>query len=338
MNAARQKTDTVKGRTKNVHTAAEPIRAGIERNPETIPGGASDYRATMRDVAEALSGLSRAVAERADWTPPSRTAPDVADRVMESDKDDSAFHYLNGLPEINRSIQNELDGARQEILTAQPDGSRPEAVLRGALDSVRHRLASGVAMRTLYQHSTRFDEPTKKYVRAVTALGAQVRTLPEFFDRLIMIDRAVAFIPGNRDRTTAVLVREPAVVAFLADVFARQWDRAEPFPFIPVRAAEAATEVVPDMRTSILKLLLEGRSDREITRRLGLSLRSLQAHVARLKEEHGALHRLQLGYLVGRREQEQRHASHVVRPAHLPGVPAHPAKGPGNATVRLSAP
>ncbi|WEH39170.1 hypothetical protein [Streptomyces sp. AM 2-1-1] len=337
MNAARQKTDIEKGRTKILHTVTEPMRAPSEPDPETIPGGASDYRATMRDVAEALSGLSRAVAERADWTPPYRTAPDSSAASAGNGRADSAFTYLNGLPEINRAIQNELDGAREEILTAQPDGSRPEAVLRGALDSVSRRLAAGVAMRTLYQHSTRFDEPTKKYVRAVTALGAQVRTLPEFFDRLIMIDRTVAFIPGNRDRTTAVIVREPAVVGFLADVFVRQWDRAEDFPFIPVRAAEAATEVVPDMRTSILKLLLEGRSDREITRRLGLSLRSLQAHVARLKEDHGAQHRLQLGYLVGRREHERRVAPEGMCPVHVPGSPAHPAGTPDSA-VRRSAP
>ncbi|MEV6163356.1 LuxR family transcriptional regulator [Streptomyces sp. NPDC052052] len=304
-----------------MHEAIEPIRGAWDQNPGTFPGDGSDYRTTMRNVAEALSGLSRAVAERADWTPPAQPATDSPATLPGNETTDSAFHYLNGLPDINRAIQNELNVSRHEILTAQPDGPRPDAVLREALESVRRQLAAGVAMRTLYQHSTRFDEPTKKYVRAATALGARVRTLPEFFDRLIIVDRAVAFIPGNQDRTTAVAVREPAVVGFLADVFARQWDRAEPFPFVPVRAAEAATEVVPNMRGAILKLLLEGRSDREITRRLGLSLRSLQAHVARLKEDHGALHRLQLGYLVGLREQAYRSEPTAGTPAFPPGAP-----------------
>ncbi|MFD6323169.1 hypothetical protein ACFWOL_09920 [Streptomyces sp. NPDC058442] len=287
---------------------AESAMKGLEEHSRMLEGAESDYRTTMRGIAEALSGLSHAVAERAEWMPtPSRNAVGSSGTEAENGTPDSAFRYVNGLPEINQAIQNELARARSEILTAQPGGPRPDAVLRGALDAVRRRLAAGVAMRTLYQHSTRFDEPTKEYVRAVTGLGAQVRTLPEFFDRLIIIDQAVAFIPGSRDRTTAVLVREPAVVAFLADVFVRQWDRAEPFPFVPVHAAEAAIKVVPDMRGAILKLLLEGRSDKEITRRLSLSLRSLQAHVARLKEDHGALHRLQLGYLVGLREQARRH-------------------------------
>ncbi|MGW6391722.1 helix-turn-helix transcriptional regulator [Streptomyces sp. NPDC055103] len=210
------------------------------------------------------------------------------------------FDTIEGLPEINRVIQDMLDGVMSEILTAQPDGPRPSVVLDDALEVVRDRIAAGVSMRTLYQHSTRFDEPTKEYVRVVTSYGAQVRTLAEFFDRMIIVDRRAALIPANSARTSAVLITLPAVVLFLADIFDRAWDRAESYPFLPVRAADAAPEVIPAIRGSIRKLLIEGRSDKEIARRLGLSLRSLQAHVARLKEEHGAEHRLQLGYLMGR--------------------------------------
>ncbi|ARP73040.1 hypothetical protein LK07_28305 [Streptomyces pluripotens] len=202
-------------------------------------------------------------------------------------------------------MQHALDNATTEILTAQPDGPRPSAVLTAALNAVRRQLASGISMRTLYQHSTRFDEPTKEYVRAVTGYGAQVRTLAEFFDRLIIVDRQTAFIPANADRTSAAVVTEPAVVNFLADIFERAWDRAEPYPFLPVRAADAATEIGPAIRDAVCKLLVEGRSDREIARRLGFSLRSLQSHVARLKEEYGAEHRLQLGYLMGVKDTKE---------------------------------
>ncbi|MES4890672.1 hypothetical protein [Streptomyces sp. NPDC096012] len=304
METAQRKTGTgiagMTSRPNGVDAIGEAIAACSDR----LTDEAADYRTTMRNVAEALSGLSRAVAEQADWAPAApRPESDIRFLPAESGTAHSAFRYLHGLPDINRAIQNELDGARSEILTAQPDGSRPHAVLRDALAAVRRQLAAGVAMRTLYQHSTRFDEPTKQYVKAVTEFGVQVRTLPEFFERLIIIDRSVAFIPGSRDRTTAVLVREPALVGFLTDVFTRQWDRAEPFPFVPVRAAEAAGDVIPDMRETIRKLLIEGRSDKEIARRLGLSLRSLQTHVARLKDDHGAQHRLQLGYLMALSDQ-----------------------------------
>ncbi|WP_435612954.1 LuxR family transcriptional regulator [Streptomyces sp. bgisy159] len=304
METAQRKTGTgiagMTSRPKGVNAIEEAIAACSDR----LTHKGADYRTTMRNVAEALSGLSRAVAEQADWAPTApRPEPGVRPLPTGSGTAHSAFRYLYGLPDINSAIQNELDGARSEILTAQPDGSRPHAVLRDALAAVRRQLAAGVAMRTLYQHSTRFDEPTKQYVKAVTEFGVQVRTLPEFFERLIIIDRTVAFIPGSRDRRTAVLVREPALVGFLTDVFTRQWDRAEPFPFVPVRAAEAAGDVMPDMRETIRKLLIEGRSDKEIARRLGLSLRSLQTHVARFKDDYGAQHRLQLGYLMALSDQ-----------------------------------
>ncbi|WP_173263689.1 LuxR family transcriptional regulator [Streptomyces pacificus] len=261
----------------------------------TLPPDDPACREALTRVGEALGDLSRAVSSRAG-RPPSATVP-----LPGQDSPAVGFESIEGLPRINAAIQDLLDGVTFEILTAQPDGPRPIAVLDEALTSVRDRIAAGVSMRTLYQHSTRFDEPTKEYVRAVTSYGAQVRTLAEFFDRMIIVDRRAALIPANAARTSAVVITLPAVVHFLADIFERAWDRAESYPFLPVRAADAAPEVIPAIRGSIRRLLIEGRSDKEIARRLGLSLRSLQAHVARLKEEHGAEHRLQLGYLMGLR-------------------------------------
>ncbi len=194
---------------------------------------------------------------------------------------------LHGLPEINAAIREALDGAGTEILTAQPDGPRPKEVLDTALDSVRRQIAQGVSMRTIYQHSARFDEATKSYVRTVTDYGVQVRTLTEFFDRMIIIDRCTVFIAANPERTDASMITEPSVVRFLVDVFERSWDRAGPFPFVPNHAARAAPEVIPPIRQAIRHMLTEGHSDKVVARRLGISERSLQAHIARIKEELG---------------------------------------------------
>ncbi|MEU8508367.1 LuxR family transcriptional regulator [Streptomyces brevispora] len=271
----------------------------LARSSGDAPGAtlASSQGATLLRLAETLAELSRIlVSEAASGPRPVRQTSSPGPHT------DPGFTYVHGLPEIGAAIQSVVDGARKEILTAQPDGPRPSAVLDKALDGVREQIDAGVFMRTLYQHSTRFDEPTKEYVRAVAGYGGQVRTLAEFFDRLIVVDQRTAFIPASADRTVVVVVTEPAVVRFLTDMFERAWDRAEPYPFLPVRAADAATEVVPDMREAICKLLIEGRSDREIARRLGLSLRTLQSHIARLKDAYSAQHRLQLGYLMARAE------------------------------------
>ena len=266
----------------------------------------------LRDAAAALHGMANALTDQATMIATVR-------RGLGSAGDSPAgFQYVKGFSEITAAIQLSLDGAKSEILTAQPDGPRSSQILTKALEAVRERLEAGVGMRTLYQHSTRFDEPTKEYVRAATGYGAQIRTLAEFFDRLIIIDQRVAFVPASSDRSAALIVSEPAMVKFLADFFERAWDRAEPYPFLPVRATEAATEIVPAMRDAICKLLVEGRSDREIARRLGFSLRSLQSHVARLKEQYGAEHRLQLGYLMGVEAATQRRVTEKQDPGDEP--------------------
>ncbi|MER5640342.1 LuxR C-terminal-related transcriptional regulator [Kitasatospora sp. NPDC002227] len=261
---------------------------------------------SLRDIANALADLSRRVDHAAELSAavppgPAEAVPAPAEEAAGAGGDGQipSVRHLQGLPVINDEIKKALDGVRFEVLTAQPDGPRPSAVLADALEAVRSLLDRQITMRTLYQHSTRFDEATKEYVRAATRLGAQVRTLPEFFDRVIIVDREVAFIPDGEDRTRATKVTDRSVVHFLADTFDRTWDRAARFPFHPTSATQAATEVMPAVRHAICKLLVEGRSDREIARRLGLSQRSLQSHVARLKEEFGAQHRFQLGYMMG---------------------------------------
>ncbi|WP_455360079.1 LuxR C-terminal-related transcriptional regulator [Streptomyces sp. SYSU K21746] len=244
----------------------------------------------LRGMAEHLANLSRLTDEHVSR---------LSGALPAADGRRSDIRYIHGLPNITQAISEALSGAMREILTAQPDGSRPSGVLKEALESVRRHISAGVAMRTLYQHSTRFDEATKEYVREVTKHGASVRTLDEFFDRLVIVDD-VAFIATNEDRTSAAAVREPAVVRFLRDTFNRSWDRAQPFPFVPHHAAKAADEVMPAIRESIKRLLVEGYSDKQIARRLGISERSVQTHIASMKQELGARNRLQMGYLLGR--------------------------------------
>ncbi|MEU9716500.1 helix-turn-helix transcriptional regulator [Streptomyces sp. NPDC047976] len=258
---------------------------------------AGEPQAFLRELATHLGLLAQEAAQQAAAHP----APPAALEPCGEEVVGPGVRYLHGLGSISTAINDALASVRRDILTAQPDGARPSAVLKDALESVRRQISAGIAMRTLYQHTTRFDEATKEYVRAVTEYGAQVRTLEEFFDRLIIVDD-VAFISANEDRTTAISITEPTIVRFLRDTFDKAWDRAKPFPFVPLHAAKAADEVVPAIRESISRLLVEGYSDKAIARRIGISERSLQAHIAAIKQDLGALNRLQLGYLLGRNE------------------------------------
>ncbi|MFJ9414915.1 LuxR C-terminal-related transcriptional regulator [Streptomyces sp. NPDC101227] len=214
---------------------------------------------------------------------------------------DGRLAYLVGVSDINRSIQFSVGSVREEVLTAQPDGPRPKEILEESMDTMRAHLNRGISMRTIYHHSSRFDATTKDYVRTAIDHGAQVRTLPEFFERIIIVDRKTAFIPANVQRTAAVRIDDTAIVGFLTGVFERAWTRAKNFPFTPSFAAQAASEVVPSIRETIKNLLIDGRSDKEISRRLAISQRALQSHISQMKKEFGAENRFQLGYILGRK-------------------------------------
>ncbi|MFE6182993.1 LuxR C-terminal-related transcriptional regulator [Streptomyces sp. NPDC056465] len=210
------------------------------------------------------------------------------------------LEYIHGMEEIGACVDRISREAAEEILTAQPGGGRSADTLERALPLAQEQLRRSVRMQTLYQHSARFNEPTKRYVEAVSESGGEVRTLDEFFERIFVIDRSLALLPANKDRTSAVVVRDRALVSFLADVFDRNWQRAT--PFVPTGAAHAAAEVMPDIHNMIKRLLLEGFPDSAIARRLGISERTYHTHLARIRKEMGATTRLQLGYQLAKEE------------------------------------
>ncbi|MBD9731749.1 LuxR family transcriptional regulator [Streptomyces sp. H28] len=211
-----------------------------------------------------------------------------------------AVEYVHGMSEIRAFIDRVTGEATEEILTAQPGGGRPATVLQAVLPLTLERLNRGVAMRTLYQHPARFNAPTRAYVEAVTESGGEVRTLDEFFERLIVIDRSVAILATGEDRTSAVVIHDEALVRFLTDVFDRNWQRAT--PFTPARTGHAPAEVMPDIHNMIKRLLVEGLTDAAIARRIGISERTYHTHLARIRESMGAQSRLQLGYLLAKEE------------------------------------
>ncbi|MGL5824577.1 MAG: LuxR family transcriptional regulator [Nocardioides sp.] len=186
--------------------------------------------------------------------------------------------------------------AEIEILTAQPQAKRRASRLPAALVRDLKALERGVKLRTLYQHSSRRSAVTHKYVRSVSARGAEVRTLDEFFNRLIVIDRKVAVIPSHLGVEVAVVVREPSVVAYLVDMFERTFERARPYANKEPRMMK---DIAREQRAITIRMLIEGYPDPKSAQRLGVSPRTYAGYIADLKEDYDAQSRFQLGYLMG---------------------------------------
>jgi hypothetical protein len=237
--------------------------AGLLQQAEDVP-------ALLDDLAQAYDAAPR----RIDRT---GTVETVQDR-------DSIRHRIAQL----------VADAETEILTAQPGGDRPPDHLAWAMAQDVPFLRGGGVMRTLYQPVARTDPATSAYAAAVTPYGARIRVLDEDFQRMLIFDRAVAVIPASADMGSAAFVLDPTAIELLVELFERDWQRAE-------RVAWGAPHATPDggaVSDRIARLLAGGLSRRGIAARLGLSERTVAAHLARLREEYDAETLFQLGWLM----------------------------------------
>jgi hypothetical protein len=196
------------------------------------------------------------------------------------------------------------------MLTAQPLGRRPASTLAVAEERDVKLLNRGARMRTLYQHSARHSPATREYVADITAHGAEVRTLDEFFRRLIVCDRQVAVVPASDNHEVAIAIYDKSLIAYLVDIFERAWERAQPFN---VSGTQAERHIAEDVRAMTIRLLVEGHSDPASAKRLGVSTRTYAGYIAALKDEYDVQTRFQLGYAMGR-DTSQRSAPSTDSP------------------------
>lgn len=216
---------------------------------------------------------------------------------------------VHGMENINSFINSTVNDCRQELLTAQPSGRRRAATLATAEERDLSALERGVQMRTLYQHPARHSPTTRAYVADMVARGAEVRTLDEFFKRLIVVDRKLAIIPGPRGDDMALVVNDRSLIAYLVDIFERSWERAQPFNFSGGRVER---RIVADMRAMTIRLLVEGHSDPASAKRLGVSTRTYAGYIATLKDEYGVQTRFQLGYAMGQESDSRLAANDLI--------------------------
>ncbi|MYY03384.1 MULTISPECIES: LuxR C-terminal-related transcriptional regulator [unclassified Streptomyces] len=207
-----------------------------------------------------------------------------------------AITVLEGIPLIDAAIQNATDGAREEVLTLQPSGSRPVDQLKKALGRAQAMADRGVTLRHIYQHPARYSPAIKAYLQEVPAGHIQVRTIEQTVERLFVFDRTVAFIPASADRDVALEIRHPALVRYLIQVYEVLWAQAKPLS-APLQATAPHTSVTT-AQLSVARLLAEGNADQIVARKLGISVRTCRTHISKLMQTLGATSRTHLGALL----------------------------------------
>ncbi len=226
-----------------------------------------------------------------------------------------ALTVLEGPEAIRTAIHEATAQATDEVLTAQPGSTRPRTTLRTALDNARTAIARGAGLRHIYQHPARYSTQVRDYLRQVPAESLDVRTTELTVERLLIFDRRVAFIPATADRSAALEIRHPALVRYLVQVYEVLWTQATPLTRqLPTTAPGVQVTAV---QQSIARLLSQGHVDDAVARKLGISVRTCRAHIAKLMQALGADSRTHLGALIVR--------SGIVDEATAPGTRKGPA-------------
>ncbi|MEU9188571.1 helix-turn-helix transcriptional regulator [Streptomyces sp. NPDC048484] len=221
--------------------------------------------------------------------------PFMALRVQEATPTHS-ITVLEGGDRINAALDQATAQCQTEMLTIQPSDRGSERSLLQGLERDKPLIERGVRIRTLYQHTARYNPERLAYVAQLAEGKVEYRTIDELVERLIVCDETVAFIPTRDDQQVALELRHPGLVRYLIKVFEFVWGRA-----VPLTAGapyETAPDGITNIQHSIAKLLVEGYVDEAIARRLGMNVRTCRAHIAKLATALGSGSRAQLGYLI----------------------------------------
>ncbi|WP_143686917.1 helix-turn-helix transcriptional regulator [Streptomyces sp. TLI_171] len=203
----------------------------------------------------------------------------------------AAHELVRGPDRIAALLEDAARGARTEALSLRPGQDQSETGLAEKLARERIALAHRVALRTIYPAAALHQPAVLAHVQALTAAGASIRVAHSLPLWLIVVDAGLAVLPapGEPPGTAAVVVRDPAVVSVVRELFEHFWAAS----WIP---PELLGRTAPDDRhREVLRLLAAGLTDQAIGRKLEISDRTVRRLVADLTTALGAQSRFQAG-------------------------------------------
>ncbi|MGW7413408.1 LuxR C-terminal-related transcriptional regulator [Streptomyces sp. NPDC054863] len=211
----------------------------------------------------------------------------LAELEVQAHRSNSSVTWLDGVARVNEVI-NSLGFQCEEVLAAQPNVQRKTHEVLIA-DSDIALLKRGGVMKTLYPASARHEARQQDWVESMVPLGAQVRTLSSPYLRYIVADRRDVIVPdhagGRESSVGAYHINDRVTGAFVADWFALDWARAQPW----LASGETPCSAAQTTQTqrAILRLLCEGLDQDAIGRRLGYSKRTVGKELGKLRAKLG---------------------------------------------------
>lgn len=197
-----------------------------------------------------------------------------------------------------QALRDEIDAAilrcTTEIHSLRPGGLRSQDHFSASATSASSIFERGLRCQFLYHHTARSNLGLVARAKAVAEHGGGIRTTAASFERLVIFDRRLAFIPVDApaaaDRGAAVISDE-LVVEYLYRTFVHLWANAVPLEL----PEDQMDEVSLDTRMAILRLMSAGLKDEAIANRLGMALRTCRRHISSILKGLNVSSRFQAG-------------------------------------------
>ncbi|MGV9271928.1 hypothetical protein [Streptomyces griseosporeus] len=289
--------------------AQERVYRYLLRNPRTDPAtAAADLGlepAEVRRMAAELSALGLLDDALTPVAPAAAVELLVRRRLEQAQRQFTeltrAWDVLTELSEEHRSgrtvqmVEHLPDGAtvtrRMRALLAGEPGELVHLKIRARgrrsedLQPFARLLARGLRSRTLFSADALTDPEELAHAEYWHRLGDRHRVTTEPSRHLAVVNRSVAFVQADPSGPGpgAFQIRQPGLVAMLADVFDGMWERARDLDDLPLTPIEE----------QVLHALTRHDTDEAAARSLNVSVRKFRAHVADLMGRLGAATRFQ---------------------------------------------
>ncbi|MER5351592.1 helix-turn-helix transcriptional regulator [Kitasatospora sp. NPDC002551] len=280
----------------------QPAAGGPAPGPAPGPGPGHAAVSVDTAVRQLLFDADRQVADLVGALDRAREAVDRLHTgylpVQERHRAGSALEVVRGADRIAALLEDAARGARGEALSLRPGQDLSGPALAGKLARERLALAHGAALRAVHPAAALRRPAVLGHLRELTEAGARIRVAHSLPLWLIVVDARLAILPapgagpgGDAPvAEAAVVVREPTLVALVAELFEYFWSAA----WTPAELLSGGTGT-PGRHAEVLRLLAAGRTDAAIARKLELSERTVRRLVAELTADLGAESRFQAG-------------------------------------------
>jgi DNA-binding CsgD family transcriptional regulator len=163
---------------------------------------------------------------------------------------------------------------------------------------IRH-LERGIDARYLVVESQLKVRGVREYFDYIQHYNVEVRAVPSVPLKMIIFDgeAAVVGIDPDNNPLGAMVHHSKAVLRIAVDLYEHYWQRAR-------LVAESAVQQENDITAQegeFLRLLVQGGTDEQVGRKLGISLRTVRRIAAKLSEQVGASGRFELGVRAAQR-------------------------------------